>query len=380
MVKVRGSKPGIFLLFIFLAVILFSPAPLLSKSEQMRPHGDKNKLPKGCASCHKGHGRYNTPMLSEGKESFCFKCHGNSLDVEKAMRKGDISPDTKASDIEREFEKPFRHPVEKNSVHRFGETLPETDPSLPRHAACGDCHHHHLVSYGNKMSGMRGTNAQGALIASVRSEYELCFNCHSYSVNLPSDQSNKAELFDISNPSYHPVIASGKNYEVPSLMPPLNVASTLRCTDCHNNDDPKGPRGPHGSTHKYILSNHFSEADGPESPFQYELCYRCHRRSSILGNEGFQYHNVHVAIVGTSCRTCHNPHGSRLHPHLIDLDQFTISPSSQGRLEFTDMGPNAGQCYLKCHNKDHNPAIYPSNQSPSVQTEQQRTSYPRSTR
>jgi len=343
-----------------LFVLLLIPIALYSKSLVERPHGDKSKLLKGCGSCHKGHGIFNTPMLPETKELFCFSCHGDSFNVEITRKKGKLAKDTKAANIQREFEKPYRHPIETAGIHVYNEILPEIDSSKPRHVSCVDCHHYHYVREENKMAGIRGTNGQGVRSGNVISEYELCFNCHSYSANLPADQSNKAEKFDIANPSYHPVIAPGRNTDVPSLMPPLTVSSLIKCTDCHNNDDPLGPKGPHGSQYRYMLTKNFTQIDGPEDVFQYELCYSCHRRSSILGNEGFQFHSLHIISVRTSCRTCHNPHGSKEHPHLIDLNNTSIMPSSSGQLTFIDFGSMAGQCFLNCHGKDHNPAVYPS--------------------
>jgi len=344
------------------------PVFLYSSSDKERPHGDISKLPKGCGSCHVGHGKFNTAMLPERKEVFCFRCHGHPEDVDNTRRKGDLARSSKSADIQREFEKPYHHPIEKINIHRYGEILPEVDPSMPRHAECGDCHHHHLVSNENKMTGIRGTDRQRAKV-SITSEYELCFNCHSYSANLPPDQTNKAELFSISNASFHPVLAAGRNHEVPSLMPPLTPSSQIKCTDCHNNDDPVGPKGPHGSTYKHLLSKNFSESDGSENPFQYELCYSCHKRNSILMNESFPYHDLHITIVGTSCKTCHNPHGSTHNQHLIDFDYSSVRPSKDGKLSYISLGPKAGQCYLNCHDRDHNPEMYPKGvQKPADQS------------
>lgn len=343
----------------FLSFFLI-PIPLYSKSIKDGPHGDKKKLPNGCGSCHKGHGKPNTPMLPEKKDVFCFRCHGKSKKAEETRKRGDLGKETKAANLEREFEKPYHHPVEKIGIHSYKETLPETDSSMPRHSECGDCHHHHYVTPENKMVGVRGINRHGSKVQSVNLEYELCFKCHSSSANLPANQTNKAELFDISNPSYHPVVAPGKNKDVPSLIRPLTISSLIKCTDCHNNDDLKGPRGPHGSIYRYILAKNFTETDGKEGPFQYELCYGCHRRMSILGDESFQLHSSHISSVGTSCRTCHNPHGGIRYTHLIDLDNPSIRPSSSGRLEFIDLGYRAGECFLNCHGKDHNPEVYPA--------------------
>jgi len=365
-VKTLERKQGqMVLIVLILLVFSLIPASLNSKSLMESPHGDKSKLLKGCASCHRGHGVYNTPMLPESEDVFCFRCHGHTDNVERTRQEGDLARDTKAANIQREFEKSYHHPIEKVGIHRYGETLPETDPSMQRHSECGDCHHHHYVRTANKAEGIKGTNKERSKVNNISFEYELCFNCHSYSSNLPADQTNKALMFNVSNPSFHPVIVPGRNMHIPSLIFPLTSSSLIKCTDCHNNNDSFGPKGPHGSTNRYILAKNFKETDGPEGIFQYELCYSCHNRSSILGNESFQLHNLHISSVGASCRTCHNPHGSTRYTHLIDFDNISsITPSISGGLEFVDFGSRSGQCFLNCHNKDHgtkeNPAIYPT--------------------
>jgi predicted CXXCH cytochrome family protein len=355
--NIKSIIKAILVLFV-IGILFISPHPLYSDSGKGRSHGDRSKLLKGCASCHKGHGVFNTPMLSERKEFVCFRCHGHSIYAENAKRAGDIAEDVRTTNIQREFEKPYRHPIEKIGIHRYGEVLPETDPSMPRHSACGDCHHHHYVKKENKMSGVRGTNRDGLRVR-ITSEYELCFNCHSYSANLPADQTNKAEIFNISNPSFHPIVTPGKNSDVPSLVPPLTTSSLIQCTDCHNNDDAAGPKGPHGSTYRYILAKNYTTIDSAEGPFQYELCYSCHRRSSILSDESFPLHDLHISTVGTSCRTCHNPHGSIQYTHMIEFNRASVMPSNSGQLVYMDSGSRAGQCFLNCHEKDHDPAVYP---------------------
>jgi predicted CXXCH cytochrome family protein len=354
------------LLYILLSVniiLLITPFSIYSESLSFTgsPHGDKTKLPKGCRSCHKGHGVINTPMLPESKDVFCFRCHGDNLNIEKVKNEGKLAIQIKLSDLQREFEKTYHHPIEKTGIHRYDETFPEKDTSKQRHAECGDCHHHHFVQKNNKFSGVIGLTREGVMVESIKSEYELCFKCHSYSANLPADQINKAELFNVSNASFHPVVTQGKNNFVPSLISPLTASSIIKCTNCHNNDDPLGPKGPHGSNYRHILAKNFSVNDGAESSFEYELCYSCHRRTSILGNESFKHHNLHISTAGASCRTCHNPHGSNQNTHLIDIANSTsVSPSSSGRMEFADFGIRSGQCFLTCHGKNHNPAVYPS--------------------
>lgn len=348
--------------FSILFFILMPHLPHLIATEDF-PHTDKSKLPKGCASCHIGHGMSNTPMLFERKENFCLTCHGGGYNLEKVKSMGFVSQSVYTSDMQRVFEKPYKHPIETSAYHRYDEILPERDPAMPRHVACVDCHHHHYVSKANKVYAVKGADRYGAKTDYVVKEYELCFKCHSFSANLPGDQTNKAELFNDANPSYHPVVSFGKNNNVPSLTLNLNESSIIKCTDCHNNDEPSGPKGPHGSNYNHILKKNFNALDSGESEKQYELCYSCHIRNSILNDESFPYHSLHIVSVGASCRTCHNPHGSTKYPHLIDFDNLNISPA-KGRVLFVDLGNFAGQCYLTCHGKEHSPKMYPAGAVP----------------
>jgi len=348
---------------IIILLTLFLPSFLYSVTPQDFPHYDRSKLPRGCASCHIGHGVSNTPMLPERKENFCLSCHGSGYNVEKVKSQGLLSESVITPDMQRVFEKPYRHPIETSAYHRYDEILPERDPATPRHVACVDCHHHHFASNKNKVYAVKGVDKDGSKTDYVVKEYELCFKCHSFSANLPGDQVNKAELFNDVNPSYHPVCGFGKNNNVPSLVPSLNESSIIKCTDCHNNDDTSGPKGPHGSNYRHILKKNFVDLDGGESEKQYELCYSCHLRSSILNDESFTYHSLHIVSVGASCRTCHNPHGSTKYTHLIDFDNLNISPA-KGRILFVDLGNFAGQCYLTCHGKEHSPKMYPSGSIP----------------
>jgi hypothetical protein len=87
-------------------------------------------------------------------------------------------------------------------------------------------------------------------------------------------------------------------------------------------------------------------ADGTtESYAAYALCYRCHERSSILGDASFRGrrqrttatgggHGGHLAS-GASCATCHDPHGVAVagglgadetgdHTHLVNFDKRVV--------------------------------------------------------
>jgi predicted CXXCH cytochrome family protein len=361
----KGKKHMLLFALFFPFCLLIASPSVYSLDSGMYSHLDKSNLPKGCGSCHRGHGVLNTPMLPESEEVFCYRCHGNSSNMESRKHAGDLSMHiytTDLPDIEKEFDKPYRHPADKIVTRRYSRALQRTDRmdrTAERHAECTDCHNPHFTSKQDPMAGIQGVNSQGLDVGKIEFEYQLCFKCHANSANLPPDEKNKADQFKASNPSYHPVVAQGKNRDVPSLIFPLNSSSIIKCTDCHNNDDLLGPKGPHGSSYRYILKKNYTETDGTEGSFQYELCYSCHRRESILGNESFLYHDLHISVVGASCRTCHNPHGSTQYEHLIDFDNLSVSPSSKGFVEYRSLGKKAGECFLTCHGKDHSPLSYP---------------------
>ncbi len=102
-----------------------------------------------------------------------------------------------------------------------------------------------------------------------------------------------------------------------------------------------------------------------ESSSNYALCYKCHSRSSILGNQSFPLHNFHVSGERASCNICHDPHGisstqgnTTNNTHLINFDTSVVQASSSGILRFEDLGNVSGRCYLRCHGKDHDPCGY----------------------
>lgn len=151
-----------------------------------------------------------------------------------------------------------------------------------------------------------------------------------------------------------------------SLLPPYSTSSILTCTDCHGNDNPTGPKGPHGSAFEDILVANYIRGDGSaESPFTYALCYRCHSRDSILQGQGFAAHRKHIVDVKASCYTCHDSHGSKSTPYLIRFNKdprFTqvypiptqggpVPPQNTPLYRFVPSG--GSECYLTCHNVVH---------------------------
>lgn len=333
-------------------------------------HLDKQNLPLACATCH-----YKANLRSGGGSAGCINCHGNpQRRINPAnMPSGAVGNKSGMKNIEAEFGKTYRHPTfDTPGRHRVNEVLPETDVKALRHADCVDCHNPHYVTKENRFAGIKGKRLVNREV-SVTMEAELCYRCHGESVNLPGRYTNKRQEFSLNNPSYHPVEGEGKSSTVVSLVRPYKEkkvaaadVSVISCSDCHGNDDEDGPKGVHGSRYQFILKDNFDASDNiQESAFTYALCYRCHSRTSILGNESFRYHALHIqgkSVVqsGTSCFTCHNSHGSIDAKYLIRFNKLVVSPNSQGLLKFVEKG-NAkfsGECYLSCHGVEHNPKSY----------------------
>ena len=322
----------------------------------------------GCGTCHVGN-----EFKYGGGSNRCLLCHGKKT-KETAGWKRDDKQDT--VDVSQDFTKNYRHPVfDKRGIHRSKEILPEINPSAPRHADCGDCHNVHQLSMNEPYRGKKGKKT-GNLVTDISKEYELCYLCHAESANLPFRSTNKRMEFNVTNPSFHPVEGEGRNLKVVSLIRPYrekktepNDVSIIKCADCHGSDDPKSPKGPHGSIYPGLLVDNFSSGDNVvENSFTYSLCYRCHKRSSILGNESFPFHSRHITGEnkfkggGTSCNTCHSSHGSVENRYLIRFNRDFVSPSSTGKLKFVEKGSYSfqGECWLTCHGVDHNPMKYPA--------------------
>ncbi len=336
------------LLIIFL--FIFSSASDAGTQKQ-GAHMEKAGLPSGCASCHKGHGVKKTPMLPLQEKEFCFMCHGAVSKQRDAIKSKKLSEGRILKNIEDDFNKIYHHPIEIQGVHSAKEELPEKESSKTRHATCMDCHHPHKVKRENSLEGVVGSR-RGGKIKDVKNEYEVCYKCHSYSMNLPGNQKNKEMEFDIQNRSYHPVEGPGKNWRVPSLILPLTTSSIITCTDCHSGEGYNASKGPHGSMYEHILKKRYVESvSAAESPSNYELCYDCHRRENLLANASWTSHGLHINI--TSCKTCHNSHGSRNYPYLIDFNPIAVMPSREGRIDFVEYGEGRFDCFLKCHNIDH---------------------------
>jgi predicted CXXCH cytochrome family protein len=314
-----------------------------------------------CGSCHRPHtaGGRERLLRHEAEENNCLSCHDASV---------------AQTDLTTLFTSISTHPVQNyTGIHD-----PTENPlTMSQHVECADCHNPHVSSTAPatapsikpSMVGVSGLSSSGAFVEQARYEYEVCYKCHSTQnfsaavVDRVSGTNDISEEFDPSNPTYHPVEQIGRNTNVPSLLQPFNTTSMLYCTDCHGSDDAGGAQGPHGSMWRPLLVDSYTTTDPTvESPAAYALCYRCHNRSSILEDESFPKHHLHIADSNTACSVCHDPHGARSSPdatNLINFDRDVVTEAANGQgPEFHDTGSFQGNCTLMCHGVNHENTTY----------------------
>jgi predicted CXXCH cytochrome family protein len=301
-------------------------------------HFEPGKLAEDCMPCHQGHGAARTPMLKSAGDQMCLSCHQAGAAEPGRREELGMGSDARPADIRQELVKPVIH----------------------RGARCVDCHSVHGIG---RLEATRDLGRQRpSTKRGYSTEADLCLVCHGTRAVGTSDPHDIGLLFDSRNPSFHPVLAIGVG-EVPSLLPPLTSDSLINCTDCHTNDDIVGARGPHGSRVPGLLGADYSMLDGqPESPTAYALCYGCHDRDTVLDDDPFPLHRLHVVEERTACVVCHNPHGATASRALIRFNEPTaitgVLASASGRLEYDSEGPGTGSCYLTCHGVNHDPLGY----------------------
>jgi predicted CXXCH cytochrome family protein len=322
----------------------------------------------GCLSCHTPHSAAHPQRLlrRDPEEQVCLACHS-----------GEVA----ATDVDAQLRKISSHPVEETSgVHDPRENLFRMD----RHVACADCHNPHAVTSApseppfvpGAQLHVRGLDFGGVPVQDAEFAYEVCLKCHG-TLEAPSPRvvridhvTNVRLETHPGNPSYHPVTAVGTNPLVQTLIPPLTPASQIYCHDCHNTDEadlpgPTTPIGPHGSLNEPVLRAAYPLVDFvPESPATYALCYTCHDRELLFDEVRFR-HDKHVIEQNAPCAACHDPHGSITSPHLINFLRFdaagteVVRPSiNTGLLQFEDLEPERGRCFLNCHGFEHDPKEY----------------------
>ena len=297
-------------------------------------HMDPMKNPGGCSACH----------AAGGGQRSCLGCHGPNKGDSRGM----------AVDIDSLRYKPSVHPFwTTGGLYSRYNQGPELNPINLRHVSCLDCHNPHEETSADPTAGAMGYSAMRRT-GRASQEYEVCFRCHSDSVNKPAGAENLREVFSPTNVSYHPIEIAGKNAWVPSLKAGYTTASTIKCTDCHGNSNPYGPKGPHASDYPPLLAKQYIMHDGPESTQAYDLCYGCHDRNSILGDKSFQAHKFHIVYDQESCHDCHDAHGTQMTTFLINFDTTIVTNGSDGGPFMLANQQGRPYCYLKCHGVDHN--------------------------
>lgn len=346
---------------IILILALFGFAAII------QAHVNNSKLPEGCGSCHVGHGKTNEPMLSQSEEDFCYQCHGSDMNQSAMKSEGKLDKSVTLANIESEFKKQYHHPVTDGFGHKPDEVLPSATGTKVNHAECVDCHNpHQRITIGEKQTyEVKGYSLSGQYLDISTNEYEICFKCHIDKNAIESTPDNAYKEFSVSYLSQHPVTKPSSRNKSISLNKALGTGGLMKCSDCHTNDNPDGPKGPHGSNYRFLLSGNYNiDTDIDESPYAYQFCYSCHERSSILANESFPRHREHIignpikGISGTSCYTCHASHSSKANNHLIKFNLEAVKRNSSGLIQYISTGNNSGECYLSCHGYDHNPAKY----------------------
>lgn len=321
------------------------------------PHTEEKSVSaNACENCHSPHNAGGGPRLLNysADEQNCYPCHNGNV---------------AAKNIEAEFNKSSVHPILFSSTAHDPAETALVSAGARRHVSCDDCHNPHAAdklgrttptSVSGALTGVRGINSSGAITLQVTYEYELCLRCHGDTAKGPSSvrrqfpQINTRLEFQDGNGqnSFHPVMAIGRNPQVPSLKTPWTATSRMTCGDCHNNDNGPGaggpgPAGPHGSMYAPLLERSLSFADSAANTANSALCYKCHNFSNSTWRD-------HVRHIGyTSCETCHDAHGSP-NAHLMNFDTTVVT----GARIYKAGAIGHGSCTLSCHGKEHTNAAY----------------------
>ena len=328
-------------------------------------HVDSLALTDQCGSCHVGHGQSGEPMLAKSEEDFCFQCHGSESERSRMVQEGRLTSSSRLVDLRPDFEKMYSHPIGLDGVHSPVEKLPSYEGGNTAHAECVDCHNPH-----QRVNGVRGLNYDVSgyslekqyLDKSVY-EYEICLKCHSDHLGGKRAGRSVSKSFARSVRSQHPVTVSAPSRGLPSMRNKAWTGDRMLCSDCHRSDDPDGARGPHGSNYEFLLSGNYNrEVYVQESPYEFEFCYSCHDRASILSDEGFQGHRLHIegdpltGRLGTSCFSCHASHGSPDNPGLISFNTQAVGSEKSGMgVQYIPSGQGTATCVLMCHGYNHSP-------------------------
>ncbi|HLO25369.1 MAG TPA: cytochrome c3 family protein [Geobacteraceae bacterium] len=369
-----------------------------------------------CVACHKNAGwnsSTHNPAASPTLTAACMNCHyvHSAPGPERLLHYRKVSDncylschngnDTASVNVRPLFNLSMhRHPIDLSlNVHDESESLPATT----YHVECVDCHNSHQVNntgtsplasppyINGKLAGIKKDQAGNI----ATKEYEVCFKCHagvnafkfSGVTETPANrmvlEPDEMKRFDYLNTaSYHPVMGDRKSNGASLLSPIQQTMLKVYCSDCHNSEQSKkaggsGASGPHGSLYPHILLSQYympsiNETRQLYSASQYDLCYRCHAESFIMGSSsgfvkaGVSEHARHVTDPTRliPCYVCHDPHGISLlslsvplpsatnNAHLINFQKdYTVSAAVPNPV-YTSTGVGSGNCTTSCHGND----------------------------
>jgi len=262
----------------------------------------------------------------------------------------------------------------------------------------------------NPIYGAAGAPVSYDWLSQAEREYQVCLKCHSSFTTLPtyvpdgwdgitfvadglrkltntsaqqvSDSRDMAQEFNPYNASYHPVLALGRNGNIPigAFVPGWSSVSMVYCTDCHQNPNAATEgNGPHGSPLLHLLdgqTDYQTAAPDTSSYVGTELCFNCHDAEDYIGagletNFRIGNRNLHRQHADNgSCYLCHDTHGSE-QLHLINLDLSIelgsttyLLPGYDGQSTnsqtFWQISPDGREktCWLVCHSLDHSAREY----------------------
>ena len=327
-----------------------------------------------CLTCHKPHESPNQRLLAYrsrgGKyvyfnkltatEELCYECH--RPDGPKG-----------AVDIMTLSRLVSNHKVNDYGSHSDTETAQDLG-ELNRHTNCNDCHNVHKASgqkrepFTNLVSGsIMGVGGveilntgPGAIpgyieVNPAAREYQICLKCHSSYVQPYSvGTADLAIELNPANPSYHPVMARGRNrgLKSSSFVNGWSQKATMYCSDCHSGAiGSDNVPGPHGSKYRPLLTSQYGQAQGTER--QNELCYQCHNKKVYeQGKGGSRFgrrggHSDHVREEQLGCGDCHITHGSSFTEHLIRIMGLQ---ETSGTIVFAH-DKRGGSCVSTCHTR-----------------------------
>ena len=72
----------------------------------------------------------------------------------------------------------------------------------------------------------------------------------------------------------------------------------------------------------------------------------------MLQSGSWRWHTLH-ASAGFSCAACHDPHGSREYPGLLNFADNPWVEKLDGVLDVSAMSLDEGTCTLRCHGHPH---------------------------